>query len=669
MKHINRTIKTSLGVLVLLTIFALVSDAAAQTGPTFDSATYFGDTGNERGTGIAIADGSLYVSGITGTGSDSEGLVVEYALPPVSPEWFNTWPGVWGGDRFNGIAVSGEGVYLAGCSHSQTVDLCGGKEWKAILVKFPVGGVTPTWFKPTNFFPYRGGEWFDDVATDGSFIYAVGSGESYGWGPNAMVLYKYDTSGNVIKRATEPGLNLCDALWYLDHSLWCPCFLYQSVGYSRSSSVIVHNGYIYVVGLSRLTGLGEDSVSRPFLSKFDSDLDRIWKQRPTNFAGSFNGVTACAGTIYAVGYTYTLGVPDSQDYLIQKYDEAGNLLWTNISGGPDSDILTGVVGLGDRLFAVGYTKNEGAGGTDAVILEIDPETGETLSTTLFGGAEDDIANGVATDGADIYVVGQTASFGAGGDDLVLLRYTTTVQVALEKEITSGPDVDEDGEIDVVVEVGQSSATEYDFDITYVNLDEPEVLVVDTVPAEWVVTEVAGNPIVDSFSDGPQPDGNGGTGTVEVFPANRRNPSKSATKIHWWPDPTLASTINVVVQTRQSPGRKNIKFAPTSCGALYLNEDGAAAFELDPETGQPLRDPDTGEKLPPILESNPLCLAAVDDFNGDGVIVRDGSGDEDGDGVTDFAEACLLGTDPCNSDTDGDGVPDGNDPDPLDPEVF
>jgi hypothetical protein len=222
-------------------------------------------------------------------------------------------------------------------------------------------------------------------------------------------------------------------------------------------------------------------------------------------------------------------------------------------------------------------------------------------------------------------------------------------------------------IDVVVEVGKSSTTEYDFDVTYINLGGPAVLVVDTVPAEWLVTDVAGNPIVDGSSGGPKPDGNGGTGTVEVFPANLRNPSSSATKIHWRPDPTLASVINVVAEARQSPGKKNVKFAPTSCGALFLNEDGAEAFEVD-ETGEPLRDPETGEKLPPILVSNPLCLAAVEDCNGDGVIAPDGSGDEDGDGLSDIEEACQLGTDPCNSDSDGDGVPDGNDPDPLDPEV-
>jgi len=57
------------------------------------------------------------------------------------------------------------------------------------------------------------------------------------------------------------------------------------------------------------------------------------------------------------------------------------------------------------------------------------------------------------------------------------------------------------------------------------------------------------------------------------------------------------------------------------------------------------------------------LAAVEDLNGNG-LVPDGSGDENGDGLTDLEEACDIGTDPCNPDTDGDGVNDDVDQCPL-----
>ena len=57
-------------------------------------------------------------------------------------------------------------------------------------------------------------------------------------------------------------------------------------------------------------------------------------------------------------------------------------------------------------------------------------------------------------------------------------------------------------------------------------------------------------------------------------------------------------------------------------------------------------------------SNTLCLAAIPDI--DDSYLRDGSGNRDGDGLTDFEEACEVGTDPCDPDTDDDEVDDGDD---------
>jgi len=99
--------------------------------------------------------------------------------------------------------------------------------------------------------------------------------------------------------------------------------------------------------------------------------------------------------------------------------------------------------------------------------------------------------------------------------------------------------------------------------------------------------------------------------------------------------------------------KSGKCKPNSCGALYLN-GGAEAYAMD-ENGYPVGDP--------LYTSNALCLAAVRDLNGGGLDYT-GGGDEDGDGLEDYAEACDLGLDPCNNDTDGDGVSDGLDQCPL-----
>ncbi len=257
-----------------------------------------------------------------------------------------------------------------------------------------------------------------------------------------------------------------------------------------------------------------------------------------------------------------------------------------------------------------------------------------------------------------------------------------------KTIVDGPDFDNMDGIDIVVEAGKSSTTEYEFKIDYTNSNNDEVIVFDAIPAEWQVINVAGQLITNGFGGGD--DGNVGTGTISVMPANKKANNKSATIIEWTPDPTLInSMINVIVTTRKSPGRRNEKYKPTSCGLLSLN-DGAVVLELDPATGEPKEDPVTGIPLAPLFESESLILVALKDANDDGVMNRDGSGDEDGDGLTDLEEVRDFGTDPCNSDsdgdglnddeevtlgtdpndddTDGDGVLDGSDIDPLDPTV-
>jgi subtilisin family serine protease len=194
----------------------------------------------------------------------------------------------------------------------------------------------------------------------------------------------------------------------------------------------------------------------------------------------------------------------------------------------------------------------------------------------------------------------------------------------------------DGAIDKAVGVGQSESTVYEFTVNYGSTESVPVLIKDTVPAEWDVELV-------------EDDG----GRATAAPADGGG---SATKIHWEPG-VEGGSITVRAESRWRPSNR---FAPTSCGSLFLN-DGARAIELDPVTRLPLHD-ELGEVLPALAESDPLCLAAVSDLNGDGKFAPDGSGDEDGDGLTDLEEACVLSTNPCIADTDGDGVLDGEDED-------
>jgi cysteine-rich repeat protein len=210
-----------------------------------------------------------------------------------------------------------------------------------------------------------------------------------------------------------------------------------------------------------------------------------------------------------------------------------------------------------------------------------------------------------------------------------------------KEIISGNDeggvegAGPDGVIDLAVEVGIENQSMYDFKINYVQPNLPPVQIEDTVPAEWEVKGLEGDSLNCEFAS-----------------ANGKDDGKSATILVCLPEGT-EGMVTVLVDARCHE-KGNNKCRPTSCGALYLN-NGAAAYELDPATDEPMLDVD-GNRLPPLLETNSLCLVAVSDLNGNGIDYT-GNGDEDGDGLLDHDEACGIGTDPCVDDSDGDGVSD------------
>lgn len=219
----------------------------------------------------------------------------------------------------------------------------------------------------------------------------------------------------------------------------------------------------------------------------------------------------------------------------------------------------------------------------------------------------------------------------------------------------------DGDFDLVLPAPGTEPSTYDFIIGWLwdNETYPRgtpIMICDTVPVEWQVVQVitadAVHEVVDGFLE-DAPDGLGGTGTINVFPANK---NKSATKIEYTPDAWLGGGyINVVVTTRERPqgdGRNaTIEWAPTFCGRLYLN-DGAIGYEID-ENGDLVLN---AELNPVVLEeqTDPLFVVAVFDVDGDGIIVRDGSGDEDEDGVVDGEDNCPCVDNPDQVDTDLDG---------------
>ena len=391
---------------------ATVEAFTSSTSPLLQSQTYFGGTGNERGYGITIKGSNLYVVGQDGTGAKAS--LVKYGIPPASPAWSNTQAG---SVNYGAVAVSSTSVYAVGGALPPLFgasDGVGGTEQKSAIAIYSPTGTLLGYHSP-NFFSYRGVEWYSavTVVAEGSseVVYAAGTGQQNGSGQYRTMLAKYSSSGTL---------------------LWKRVYGSGDSGGSLTQGLVWLNGYLYIAG--------RDQNNQAMLLKYDaaaispdanpnstgaSYLAPVWSRlyNPTGDAWA-QAVGTDGANLYVAGYRGS-GTYGGDDVFLLKYDEAGTLLWSKEWGGTADDLANGIAVSGNRVYVASQTRSFGAGGADVALLEVDTADGTVLSTQFWGGTADDIARGAQVSGSDIYVVGETASFGAGGTDLVMLRYTVS----------------------------------------------------------------------------------------------------------------------------------------------------------------------------------------------------------------------------------------------------
>lgn len=121
------------------------------------------------------------------------------------------------------------------------------------------------------------------------------------------------------------------------------------------------------------------------------------------------------------GYTDSYG-SGSTDAWIIKTDHAGTEIWSNTYGGSNLDWASSIEKTDDGgyIFA-GGTMSFGNGLKDAYLVKIDSIGNEVWSKT-FGGTNDDLFNSVSiTSDSGFILVGETSSFGYGGEDIYIVK--------------------------------------------------------------------------------------------------------------------------------------------------------------------------------------------------------------------------------------------------------
>jgi len=139
------------------------------------------------------------------------------------------------------------------------------------------------------------------------------------------------------------------------------------------------------------------------------------------------------GGLIICGYTFNFGAGDYDVYLV-KTDNTGNILWTKTYGTTGVEEPYSVQQTTDGGYIItGKTQPGGILSQGYVFLIKTNSTGDTLWTKSYGGTVGEMGYSVqqTTDGGYI-VTGVTYSFGAGGQDVYLIRTNSTGDILWTK---------------------------------------------------------------------------------------------------------------------------------------------------------------------------------------------------------------------------------------------
>jgi hypothetical protein len=175
------------------------------------------------------------------------------------------------------------------------------------------------------------------------------------------------------------------------------------------------NGTV-TVGFDGSTRSG--AVNGGFVAEWSWTINGSAAASTSSFAHSFS-----AGT-YAVSLSVTDNRGAKSVAASGTIDVTALVLgWAHTWGGSANDSLVSVAAdANGNVYAAGTTSSFGAGGQDILLLKYDG-TGNLVWSRTWGGSANDYAVGVAVDASgNVYVAGGTASFGAGWYDAVILKF-------------------------------------------------------------------------------------------------------------------------------------------------------------------------------------------------------------------------------------------------------
>jgi len=183
------------------------------------------------------------------------------------------------------------------------------------------------------------------------------------------------------------------------------------------------NGNIYIAGETHSFYTRDYSI---FLLKYSGSGEKLWyRVWGGNRKCYFHALTIdSSDNIYITGST-NFGWPTSTDMLLLKFSSSGDLEWDIIWGGDSWEKGYAVVSdSSNNVYVSGFTDSYGPGLTGIYLLKFN-SAGDLLWEVTWGGDKADYARRLEIDASDnIYVLGETNSYGSGSKDVCLLKFNS-----------------------------------------------------------------------------------------------------------------------------------------------------------------------------------------------------------------------------------------------------
>jgi hypothetical protein len=263
---------------------------------------------------------------------------------------------------------------------------------------------------------FGGSGWWDEAdavqqTSDGGYILAGGT-YSYGAGGEDAWLIKTDEIGNTCDFSINGNCSV-------NNSLWVKTFGGGSDDRASAVQQTSDGGYI-LAGYTLSYGAGYGDA---WLIKTDEDGNKVWDK---TFGGiDFDAVQAVQqtsdGGYILAGATKSFGAGGWDIWLI-KTNANGNKVWDKTFGGSFDDCAYTVRQTSDGGYILaGNTKSYGAGGQEIWLIKTDTKGNKIWDKTYGGSLDEDAYTVRQTSDGGYILAGDTYSYGAGGRDAWLIK--------------------------------------------------------------------------------------------------------------------------------------------------------------------------------------------------------------------------------------------------------